>query len=231
MAVVHLLLLAAFYFQYIKRLLRSFADKCRPFPGVPRRAPRAGTGWALWVVGSKSTFESRVLLAVCALCLDWGEAEAAWDVLLCSELKGAGGGATSYEAAVLIPQPSLTYGMSQEDKLDLDPKDKILPVSFSGKGLVEPKDIPMISCTLLSNCPHQSLPKFCSKAPHEAAMYQSLCWLGCVLSEEQRGMMVTTSTWLWVIGNTQAACDVLWENFTEEHFGKNKEGEQGKHNP
>lgn len=113
------------------------------------------------MVGSKSTFKCRALLAVRALCL--GEAEAAWAVLLCSELTGAGDGATSCEAAVFIPQLSLTYGMSQEDKLELEPalhRGKILPVSFSRKRLVEPKDIQMISCTLLSNSSHQTLPKF-----------------------------------------------------------------------
>lgn len=75
-------------------------------------------------------------------------------------------------------------------------------------------------------------PNFCFKAMHEPDLYQSLWWLGCVLSKEERmGWWLPCHTWLWVIGNTQAACDVLQENFTEEHFGKNKEGEQGKNNP
>lgn len=61
------------------------------------------------------------MLALCALCLGPEEAEAAWAVLVCSELTGAGDGATSCEAAVFIPQLSLTYGVRQEDKLDLEP--------------------------------------------------------------------------------------------------------------
>lgn len=105
---------------------------------------------------------------MCPVFWSWRGRGCLGTVLLCSELTGASDGATSCEAAVFIPQLSLTYAMSQEDKLELEPVlhgGKILPVCFSGKGLVEPKDIQMISCTLLSDSSHHSLPKFLFQSP------------------------------------------------------------------
>lgn len=75
---------------------------------------KQGTGWALWVVGSKSAREGRALLSLCARYLAPGGGRGSLGtVLLCSELMGAGEGVASSDAAALIPQLPLTYGNSR----------------------------------------------------------------------------------------------------------------------
>lgn len=218
MAVVHLLLLAAFNFQYIKRYSEVLQGNADHFQECPEELQQQGTGWALWVVSIRFTFESRALLAVCALCLGHGEAKTAWAVLLCSELTGAGDGATSCEASFFTPQFSLTYDMSQEEKLELQTTlhgGKILPVSFSGKGLVKPKDTQMISCTLLSNSSHRSLPKFLFQSPRwtwcvPEAVLVGMCFIrGMKFYPRNEWWWLPHHKWLWVIGNPQTPCEVL----------------------
>lgn len=125
-----------------------------------------------------------------SLCLGCGEVKAAWAVLLCYELTGAGDGAALWGS---IFYPTALIDLWHESGRQggagtCSPQRQNTPISFCGKGLVEPKDIQMISCTLLSNFSHQSLPKFLYQSPTRTWYVPEAVLVGM-----KSGMMVASS--------------------------------------